>query len=245
MVRFHLRRFEAWAISFTPLCPCLSEETLKAVGPNSCVSSRLGCLEYNYLRLERLTHPQWQPAQGTTGDHRIRADAEICMEMHTHKHACMHTPSSMAVCCTHTQACTHAHILIYGCLLHTHKHARTHTPSSIAVCCTHTQACTHAHSLIYGCLLHTHKHARTHTPSSIAVCCTHTHKHARTHTPSSTAVCCTHKHACTHTPSSMAVCCTNTSMHARTHARTHPHLQLFRVTGCYCMLITHSSLPDC
>ena len=52
MVRFHLRRFEAWAISFTPLCPCLSEETLKAVGPNSCVSSRLGCLEYNYLRLE-------------------------------------------------------------------------------------------------------------------------------------------------------------------------------------------------
>ena len=28
----------------------LSEETLKAVGPNSCVSSRLGCLEYNYLR---------------------------------------------------------------------------------------------------------------------------------------------------------------------------------------------------
>ena len=42
------------AISFTPLCPCLSEETLKAVGPNSCVSSRLGCLEYNYLRLETL-----------------------------------------------------------------------------------------------------------------------------------------------------------------------------------------------
>ena len=52
MVQFHLCRFEAWAISFTPLCPCLSEETLKAVGPNSCVSSRLGCLEYNYLRLE-------------------------------------------------------------------------------------------------------------------------------------------------------------------------------------------------
>ena len=52
MVRFHLRRFEAWAISFTPHCPCLSEETLKAVGPNSCISSRLGCLEYNYLRLE-------------------------------------------------------------------------------------------------------------------------------------------------------------------------------------------------
>ena len=53
VVRFHLRRFEAWAISFTPLCPCVSEETLKAVGPNSCVSSRLGCLEYNYLRLEK------------------------------------------------------------------------------------------------------------------------------------------------------------------------------------------------
>ena len=53
VVRFHLRRFEAWAISFTTLCPCLSEETLKAVGPNSCVSSILGCLEYNYLRLER------------------------------------------------------------------------------------------------------------------------------------------------------------------------------------------------
>ena len=49
------RRFEAWAISFTPLCLCLSEETLKAVGPNSCVSSRLGCLEYNYLRLEAYT----------------------------------------------------------------------------------------------------------------------------------------------------------------------------------------------
>ena len=27
-----------------------TKETLKAVGPNSCVSSRLGCLEYNYLR---------------------------------------------------------------------------------------------------------------------------------------------------------------------------------------------------
>ena len=25
-------RFETWAISFNPLCPCLSEETLKAVG---------------------------------------------------------------------------------------------------------------------------------------------------------------------------------------------------------------------
>ena len=55
MVRFHLRHFKAWAISFTPLCPCLLEETLKAVGPNSCVSSRLGCLEYNYLRLETNT----------------------------------------------------------------------------------------------------------------------------------------------------------------------------------------------
>ena len=32
----------------------LSEEALKAVGPNSCVSSILGCLEYNYLRLEML-----------------------------------------------------------------------------------------------------------------------------------------------------------------------------------------------
>ena len=52
MVRFHLHHFKAWTISFTPLCPCLSEETLKAVGPNSCVSSRLGCLEYNFLRLE-------------------------------------------------------------------------------------------------------------------------------------------------------------------------------------------------
>ena len=25
--------FETWAIFFTPLCPCLSEETLRAVGP--------------------------------------------------------------------------------------------------------------------------------------------------------------------------------------------------------------------
>ena len=33
MVRFHLHRLEAWAISFTPLCLCLSEETVKAVGP--------------------------------------------------------------------------------------------------------------------------------------------------------------------------------------------------------------------
>ena len=39
-VRNHLRRFEAWAISFTPLslCPCLSEETVKAVGPFYLVS---------------------------------------------------------------------------------------------------------------------------------------------------------------------------------------------------------------
>ena len=29
----HLRHFEAWATSFTPLCLCLSEETVKAVGP--------------------------------------------------------------------------------------------------------------------------------------------------------------------------------------------------------------------
>ena len=35
-----------------PLCLCLSEETLKAVNPNSCISSRLGCLEYNNLILE-------------------------------------------------------------------------------------------------------------------------------------------------------------------------------------------------
>ena len=52
MVRFHLRRFEAWAISFTPLCPCISEETLKTVGPNSCVSSRLAVWSIYYLRLE-------------------------------------------------------------------------------------------------------------------------------------------------------------------------------------------------
>ena len=31
-------RFKTWAISFTPLCPCLSEETLKAVGPFYLVS---------------------------------------------------------------------------------------------------------------------------------------------------------------------------------------------------------------
>ena len=30
--------FETWAISFTPLCPCLSEETQKAVGPFYLVS---------------------------------------------------------------------------------------------------------------------------------------------------------------------------------------------------------------
>ena len=30
--------FETWAISFTPLCLCLSEETLKAVGPFYLVS---------------------------------------------------------------------------------------------------------------------------------------------------------------------------------------------------------------
>ena len=39
MVRFHLRRFEAWIISFTPLCPCLSEETVKAVGSFYLVST--------------------------------------------------------------------------------------------------------------------------------------------------------------------------------------------------------------
>ena len=32
-VRNHLRRYEARATSFTPLCLCLSEETVKAVGP--------------------------------------------------------------------------------------------------------------------------------------------------------------------------------------------------------------------
>ena len=47
MVRFHRRRFEVSPISFTPLCLSLSEETLKAVGPNSS-------LEYNYLRLETI-----------------------------------------------------------------------------------------------------------------------------------------------------------------------------------------------
>ena len=55
----------SWAISFTPLCSCLSEETLKAVGPNSCVSSRLGCLEYNYLRLETNTRMRCAYATST------------------------------------------------------------------------------------------------------------------------------------------------------------------------------------
>ena len=31
-------RFKTWAISFTPLCSCLSEDTLKAVGPFYMVS---------------------------------------------------------------------------------------------------------------------------------------------------------------------------------------------------------------
>ena len=68
VVRFHLRRSETWAISFTPLCPFLSEETLEAVGPNSCISSRLGCLEYNYLRLET-----------TTGKHSVSKVCKIRM----------------------------------------------------------------------------------------------------------------------------------------------------------------------
>ena len=67
MVQFHLRRFEAWAISFTPLCPCPSEEILKAVGPNSCISSRLGCLEYNYLRLERTRRFSLTELDGSRG----------------------------------------------------------------------------------------------------------------------------------------------------------------------------------
>ena len=33
-----MSRFETWAISFTPLCMCLSEGTLKAVGPFYLVS---------------------------------------------------------------------------------------------------------------------------------------------------------------------------------------------------------------
>ena len=37
-VRNHFKCFEAWAISFTPLCLCLSEETVKAVGPFDLVS---------------------------------------------------------------------------------------------------------------------------------------------------------------------------------------------------------------
>ena len=37
-VRNHLRRFETWTNSFTPLCPCLLEETLKAVVPFFLVS---------------------------------------------------------------------------------------------------------------------------------------------------------------------------------------------------------------
>ena len=31
VVQFHFCRFEAWAVSFTTLCLCLSEETLRAV----------------------------------------------------------------------------------------------------------------------------------------------------------------------------------------------------------------------
>ena len=31
-------RFKTWAISFTPLCPCLLEETLEAIGPFYLVS---------------------------------------------------------------------------------------------------------------------------------------------------------------------------------------------------------------
>ena len=37
-VRNHLRRFEACAILFSPLCLCLSEETVKAVGPFYLIS---------------------------------------------------------------------------------------------------------------------------------------------------------------------------------------------------------------
>ena len=33
-----VRRFEAWPISFTPLCLCLSDETVKAVGSFCLVS---------------------------------------------------------------------------------------------------------------------------------------------------------------------------------------------------------------
>ena len=38
MVRFHHYHFEAWAISFTPLCLCLSEAKLKVIGPFYLVS---------------------------------------------------------------------------------------------------------------------------------------------------------------------------------------------------------------
>ena len=51
VARFNLRRFEALTISIAPLRLCLSEETLKSDGRNSCVSPIMGCLEYNYLRL--------------------------------------------------------------------------------------------------------------------------------------------------------------------------------------------------
>ena len=37
-VQNHLRHFEAWATSFTPVCLCLLEETVKAVGPFYLVS---------------------------------------------------------------------------------------------------------------------------------------------------------------------------------------------------------------
>ena len=39
-VRSHLRQFKDWAISFTPLCLCLSEETVTPVGPFYLVSAR-------------------------------------------------------------------------------------------------------------------------------------------------------------------------------------------------------------
>ena len=94
VVRFHLRRFEAWAISFTPLCPCLSEETLKAVGPNSCVSSRLGCLEYNYLRLEIHTYVY----------------TYIRINIHTYVYTYIHTYIRIYI-----------HIYVYTCI-HTYIH---------------------------------------------------------------------------------------------------------------------------
>ena len=34
VVRFHFCRFEARTVSFTPLCLCLLEETVKTVGPS-------------------------------------------------------------------------------------------------------------------------------------------------------------------------------------------------------------------